>query len=151
MAYRTTTEIHTIDEDLPRHRASDLARTRAEAPVRQAYRILLGAYIVLPVVAGIDKFFYRLTDWSQYLAPAILDMVPVTSREFMMGVGVVEVLAGLLVAFRPSVGGLIVALWLWGIDINLLLIPNFLDIAARDFALSLGALAQSRLARRFDR
>ena len=111
----------------------------------------LAAYIVLPVVAGIDKFFYRLTDWSQYLAPAVLDMVPVTAREFMMGVGAIELLAGLLVAFRPSLGGLIVALWMWGIILNLLLIPGYLDIAARDFGLSLGALALSRLARRFDR
>ena len=138
-------------EDLPRHRDHAIPRHRIDAPVRQAYRILLFGFIALPVVAGMDKFFYRLTDWSQYLAPVVLGMVPLTAREFMMGVGAVEILAGLLVAFRPSVGALIVALWLWGIIVNLALVPGWYDIMLRDFGLSLAALALSRLARRMGR
>jgi hypothetical protein len=67
----------------------------------------------------------------------------------MLAVGVVEVVAGLLVAFWPRVGAWVVALWLWGIIVNLLLIPNFYDIALRDFGLSLGALALARLSHEF--
>jgi hypothetical protein len=64
----------------------------------------------------------------------------------MLAVGVVEILAGLLVAVRPDVGGYVVAAWLAGIIGNLLLIPDFYDIALRDFGLLLAALALARLA-----
>lgn len=67
-----------------------------------------------------------------------------------MGVGVIEMIAGLIVAFRPRIGGYIVALWLWGIIINLLLVPGYYDIVLRDFGLSLGALSLARLARQFE-
>ena len=59
----------------------------------------------------------------------------------MMVVGVIEIVAGLLVAFRPRIGACVIVLWLCGIIVNLLLIPGFYDIAMRDFGLLLGALA----------
>jgi hypothetical protein len=62
---------------------------------------------------------------------------------------VIEIIAGLLVAFEPRVTAYVVTFWLWGIIVNLLLIPNFFDIALRDFGLSLGALALARLSREF--
>jgi hypothetical protein len=68
----------------------------------------------------------------------------------MMTVGVIEIIAGLLVAVRPRIGAYVVALWLWGIIANLLLIPGFYDIALRDFGLSLGALALGRLSAEFN-
>ncbi len=67
----------------------------------------------------------------------------------MLAVGVIEIIAGLLVAFKPRIGAYVVAFWLWGITIDLLLIPNFFDVALRDFGLSLGALALARLSREF--
>jgi hypothetical protein len=73
-----------------------------------------------------------------------------TATTFMMIVGAVEIVAGLIVAFIPGVGGYLVAVWLWGIIINLLLIPGFYDIVLRDFGLSLGALALARLSHQFD-
>jgi len=75
----------------------------------------------------------------------------VTPHLFMLVVGGIEVVAGLLVAMKPTVGAHVVALWLWGVIVNLLLIPGFYDVALRDFGLSLGALAFGRLARLFDR
>jgi uncharacterized membrane protein HdeD (DUF308 family) len=69
----------------------------------------------------------------------------------MMIVGAIEIVAGLIVAFKPSFGGYLVAAWLWGIIINLLLVPGFYDIALRDFGLSLGALALARLSHQFDK
>lgn len=84
-----------------------------------------------------------------YLAPAIAKMVLLGAHGLMLIVGVIEMAAGLLVAFKPRVGAYVVALWLWGIIINFLLMQNYYDIALRDFGLSLGALALARLSREF--
>ena len=67
----------------------------------------------------------------------------------MLAVGVIEILAGLLVAFKPRIGAYVVAAWLLGIVINLLIAPGFYDVALRDFGLCLGALALGRLSREF--
>jgi hypothetical protein len=117
----------------------------ATRPAYQAYEILHVGFAVLPIVAGIDKFFHLLVNWDMYLAPLATKMLPVAEHTFMQVVGVVEIAAGLLVAFWPRVGGYVVALWLLGIVANLLLFPGFYDIALRDFGLSLGALALARL------
>ena len=119
----------------------------ATGPAVQAYRILYATFIILPLAAGFDKFFNWLTRWDQYLAPQITSMLGVDPRFFMMGVGIVEILAAILVAAWPQIGGYVVMTWLWLISLNLLLMPGYLDIAARDLALSFGALALARLAR----
>jgi hypothetical protein len=67
----------------------------------------------------------------------------------MYAVGVVEVLAGVLVAVAPRIGAWVVAAWLAGIILNLLTIPGFYDIALRDFGLLVGAVALARLAVRY--
>jgi hypothetical protein len=121
------------------------------AGARQAYAVLYAAFVIAPIVAGADKFLHLLVNWDQYLAPTIARLLPVDGHVFMLAVGVVEVIAGLIVLAKPSIGGWIVALWLWGIIANLLLIPAYFDIALRDFGLSLGAIALARLARDFDR
>jgi hypothetical protein len=106
-------------------------------------------FIALPIIAGVDKFFHRLVDWDMYLAPQVTQIVPLSAHNFMLIVGVIEIAAGLLVAIRPQIGAYVVALWLWGIIVNLLIIPGFYDIALRDFGLSLGALALGRLSQSF--
>ncbi len=78
-------------------------------------------------------------------------LLPVAPHTFMMAVGVVEIIAALVVAARPSIGGYVVAAWLWGIIVNLLLSRGYYDIALRDFGLSLGALALANLALQFER
>ena len=122
------------------------ALERRRDPAYQAYVMLYIGFIVAPVIAGADKFFHLLVNWDQYLAPGIARLVPIDPHAFMLTVGVVEIVAGILVAIKPSVGGYVVAAWLWGIIVNLLLIPGYYDIALRDFGLSLGALALARLA-----
>jgi hypothetical protein len=117
----------------------------------QAYATLFVGFIALPVIAGVDKFFNLLADWTQYLAPVFPTWTGVDAAMFMMFVGVIEIAAGLVVAAKPSWGGYLVAAWLWSIIINLLLIPGFFDIALRDFGLSLGALALARLSHQFGR
>lgn len=123
----------------------------AERPAYQAFMILRLAFVVAPVVAGLDKFTQLLANWQQYLAPRIADLMPMAPPTIMSAVGGIEIAAGILVAARPSIGGWVVAAWLWGIIINLLLIPGYYDIALRDFGLSLGAIALALLARRFER
>lgn len=121
------------------------ASSLATRPAYQAYEILHIGFAVLPIVAGVDKFLRLLVNWDQYLAPLATQVLPVERHTFMLAVGVIEILAGLLVAFWPRVGAYVVTLWLWGIIVNLLMIPGFFDIALRDFGLSLGALALARL------
>lgn len=149
----TSTTVRTIrtSDDDPRYRRTEIARAGTDRAVRPAYQMLMLAYITLPVVAGIDKFYDRLVDWTDYLAPQVAGHLPIAPQQFMHGAGILEIVAGLLVALRPSVGGLVVALWLWGIVANLLVSGAHYDVALRDFALSLGALALSRLATAFHR
>jgi uncharacterized membrane protein HdeD (DUF308 family) len=124
--------------------------SQATRPAYQSYLLLLTGFAALPIIAGVDKFFHLLVNWDQYLAPLATRILPVSGHTFMLAVGVIEIAAGLLVAFRPRIGAYVVALWLWGIIANLLLVPGFYDIAVRDFGLSVGALALARLSREFD-
>jgi hypothetical protein len=118
-------------------------------PAYQAYLILRTGFVVAPILFGLDKFTNLLTDWTAYLAPAIDRLVPGSAASAMLAVGVVEVAAGLVVALRPKVGGYLVAAWLAGIIVNLLLGGDHYDIALRDLGLLLGALALARLATAF--
>jgi uncharacterized membrane protein HdeD (DUF308 family) len=118
-------------------------------PAYQAFWILYAGFAALPILAGVDKFFHLLVNWDQYLAPIATEVLPVSGHTFMLAVGVIEIAAGLLVVVRPRIGAYVVALWLWGIIVNLMLIPGFYDIALRDFGLSLGALALARLSVEF--
>lgn len=118
----------------------------------QGYQILHWAFVIAPVLAGLDKFFGLLTKWEMYLAPEISNLVSqigLGPRSFMHIVGAIEIIAAGLVAFIPRVGAYIVAIWLVGIIINLLLLQGFYDIALRDFGLCLGAIALARLSHRF--
>lgn len=119
------------------------------SPAFQAYQVLHWAFVVVPIVAGLDKFLNKLTGWTMYLwAP--LGTLFGSAQTFMRIAGGVEILAGFLVVLKPKIGAPIVALWLLGIIGNLLLQQTNYDIALRDFGLFLGALALSRLAMHFD-
>ena len=114
----------------------------------QAYRLLHTVFIVAPIIFGLDKFAEVLTDWERYLAPEFNDLIPGTAHQAMLAVGVVEIAAGVLVALLPRIGGYVVAAWLAGIIVNLLVIGDYYDVALRDFGLLVGALALWRLAAR---
>ena len=123
---------------------------RTPSPSYQAYQILQLAFVVAPLIAGADKFFHFLVNWDQYLSPLVTRMLPISGHTFMLGVGLIEIVAGLMVAFMPAIGGLVVSVWLCGIILNLLSIPGYYDVALRDLGLALGAFALSRLATEFD-
>jgi hypothetical protein len=114
--------------------------------VDQAYALLRTVFTIAPIAFGADKFLELLTDWEQYLAPWVNDLTPGTAHQAMLAVGVVEIIAGLLVAVRPDIGGYVVAAWLLGIIVNLVTMGEFLDVALRDFGLLVAALALARLA-----
>src|SRR5947208_3601535 len=120
-----------------------------KSPTYQAYQILHWGFVIAPILAGIDKFFNFMVDWTVYLwAP--LGKIAGSADNFMRVVGVIEIIAGLLVAFKPKIGAPIVAAWLIGIIVNLLLVGRYFDVALRDLGLCLGALALFRLSMQFD-
>ncbi|WP_327002815.1 hypothetical protein OHA72_48275 [Dactylosporangium sp. NBC_01737] len=117
-------------------------------PAHHAFLLLRTVFTVAPIAFGLDKFVNLLTDWPGYLAPFADRIVPGTAQQAMYAVGVIEIVAGLLVAVRPKYGALVVAAWLAGIIVNLLILGDFYDVALRDFGLLVGALALWRLASR---
>jgi hypothetical protein len=121
----------------------------ASEPGYQAFLLLRSVFTVAPIVFGLDKFANLLTDWPAYLAPWIVRLVPGTAQQAMYAVGVVEIVAGIVVAVAPRFGGWLVAAWLGGIILNLLTNPGFYDVALRDFGLLVSAVALARLAVRY--
>jgi hypothetical protein len=139
----------------PRHAGLSTTATpiplRSGEAVRQAYQILHLGFTVAPIAFGVDKFLGLLVNWDQYLAPWIAGLSPIGGHNLMLLVGVVEIVAGLVVWFRPRFGGYLVAAWLGGIILNLLTLPGYYDVALRDFGLLIAALALARLATVFGR
>ena len=123
-----------------------MARLRSD-PVAQAFTLLRIGFFVLPVLMGIDKFAEVMNEnWTAYLATEFNDILPGSAQDAMYTVGVVEILAGIIVLVMPRFGGLLVAGWLAGIIVSLLLVGGYGDIALRDVGLLLGALTLFRLA-----
>lgn len=114
-------------------------------PAHQAYALLRLVFVVAPIVAGLDKFFHLLADWNQYASPFLAQMVGGYVAGFMMLAGVIEIVAGIGVLWKPRIFSYIVALWLAGIIANLIIGGNYYDVALRDFGLCLSAVALGRL------
>ena len=119
---------------------------RTDKGAERAYRLLRTVFTIAPIAFGLDKFAEWLTDWEQYLAPWVNDLVPGSAHDAMLAVGVVEIAAGIVVAVAPRFGGPLVAAWLAGIILNLVTMGEFYDVALRDFGLLVGALALTALA-----
>jgi hypothetical protein len=116
-------------------------------PAAQAFMLLRVAFTVAPILFGLDKFAeVMISDWPKYLAPEFNDLIPGSAEDAMLMVGAVEVVAGLVVAVAPRFGGVLVAAWLGGIIVSLLLVGGYGDVALRDFGLLVGALTLARLA-----
>ncbi len=130
------------------------ARPSVREPSYQAYLVLRTAFVVAPIVFGIDKFFNWMTYWPKYLWAGVPNLIGLSPQHFMYVVGVVEIAAGVLVLIWPRVGSWVVAAWLAGIVTNLVIesiavgghTQVFWDIALRDFGLMIAAVALARLA-----
>ncbi len=123
----------------------------AMGPGLQAFWALRIGFTVAPIVAGLDKFSHTLVDWNKYLAPRIDSLLGGNGETFMLAVGVIEIIAGIGVAIMPRIFAYVVCGWLLGIIVNLLLIPDYYDIALRDFGLAIAAFALGRLSQRYGR
>lgn len=113
----------------------------------QVQRTLRLTYGIVPIVAGLDKFTDFLTHWENYLHPGIASMFPFSTHIFMMIVGVIEIIAGIIVLAKPAVGGYIVMAWLALIAVTLLASGNYLDVAVRDLTMAIGALSLARISK----
>ncbi len=138
----------------PAHGAAG-ATLAGRDPARLAFSLLRTTYTVAPILFGVDKFFNWMVDWDLYLWSGFANFFPGTPDQIMYGVGVIEIVAGLVVLLAPLVGGALVAAWLSGIVINLILVGVFQgegeywDIALRDFGLMMGAVALTILAMKY--
>lgn len=115
-------------------------------PVFTLLRFTLG---VVPIVAGLDKFTNLLTNWEQYIHPGLLEVMPFSANTFMMIIGIIEIIAGIIVLVKPLVGGYIVAVWLAIIGLTLLASCHYVDVAVRDFVMAISAFCLARLAKFF--
>ncbi len=113
----------------------------------QTFNLLKYTFVVVPIVAGADKFTNLLTNWPQYINPTIAGMLPLTPAVFMMIVGVIEIAAGIIVLKKPAIGGQIVAAWLTLIALTLLLGFNYIDVAVRDLVMAISAFSMAQLAK----
>lgn len=111
-------------------------------PVRDAYTLLRIVFVATPIIAGLDKFFFMLVGWSQYVSP----MYTGFGTPFLTVVGLVEILIGIGVIFKPRIFAFIIGVWLALVILNLLILGNYYDVAVRDLGLCLSAFALARLA-----
>jgi hypothetical protein len=132
--------------------SAGMTSARAESvssPGYQAFQILRTGFTVAPIVAGLDKFLHLLVNWDQYLPAFVNNLTGGHGHQLMLAVGVIEIVAGLGVAFKPRLFAYVVSAWLLLIVVNLLMIPGYFDVALRDFGLSLAALALARLSQEY--
>ena len=102
---------------------------------------------MVPMVAGADKFTNLLTDWEHYLNPTIAGMLPFSGHTFMMIVGVVEIIAGIIVLKKTEIGGYIVSAWLTLIALSLLMGLEHVDVAVRDLVMAICAYSMARMSK----
>lgn len=115
--------------------------------IRPTFNLLKLTFGIVPIVAGLDKFTNLLTNWQNYIHPGIAGMMPFAPHTFMMIVGVIEIIAGIIVLAKPAIGGYIVAAWLTLIALTLLASGNYLDVAVRDLVMAIGAFSLARIAK----
>ena len=120
---------------------------QSSAKINSVFNIMRLTYGIVPIVAGVDKFTDLLTRWEQYLNPAIASVLPFSAHTFMMIVGVIEIVAGLIVLARPAIGAYIVMAWLICIALTLLAGTGYYDVAVRDLVMAIGAFSLAQIAR----
>lgn len=115
--------------------------------IKPTFNLLKLTFGIVPIVAGLDKFTYLLTDWEKYIHPGIAEMLPFSAHTFMMLVGIIEIVAGIIVLKKAEIGGYIVAAWLTLIALTLLTSLNYMDVAVRDLVMAISAFSMARIAK----
>ncbi|MBV4360661.1 hypothetical protein [Pinibacter aurantiacus] len=124
-----------------------MENTNVNQTLRPTFYLLKLTFGLVPIVAGLDKFTNLLTNWEQYLSPKMAGMLPLQPHAFMMVVGVIEIVAGVIVLLKPAVGGIIVATWLTLIALTLIFGGHYFDVAVRDLVMAISAYSMTRLAK----
>jgi len=119
----------------------------AQQSLTQTFNLLRYTFVIVPIVAGADKFTNLLTQWDQYLNPSLASLLPFSAATFMMVVGIIEIIAGIIVLKKAEIGGYIVAAWLIVIALTLLAGFNYVDVAVRDLVMAIAALSMARIAK----
>jgi len=128
------------------HPSTHLSSESERHLIVSVHATLRAVFVILPVVAGVDKFFNFLVRWEVYLNPAVLRIIPTTDFGFMKLAGIIEIIAGLVVWAKPRAGGYLVMMWLIAIALQLLAMGRYFDIAIRDLVMAItGALTLARL------
>jgi hypothetical protein len=149
MAHSTSADAYIVERRVGERRV--MRKGALKTPARQAFEVLHWGFTAAPVLFGLDRFFHVMTNWDRYLSPAFAKISPLSVHATMLWVGLIEIVAGFLVAIAPRIGGWVVAAWLLGIIVNLCLLGGAWDVALRDFGLMLGAIALARLAQAHER
>jgi uncharacterized membrane protein YphA (DoxX/SURF4 family) len=118
---------------------------KSSAGLSQIQTILKLTYGLIPIIAGADKFTNLLTNWVDYLNPSLTAMLPFSAATFMMVVGVIEIIAGLMVFIDVQKGAYLVSVWLVLIAITLITSGRYLDVAVRDLAMAIGAYSLAKI------
>lgn len=117
-----------------------------DSQIKTVFTLLKYTYGLVPIVAGLDKFTNILTDWSQYISSGFANLLPFETATFMMIVGSIEIVAGILVLIKPKIGGYVVAGWLVAIALTLVFSGTYIDVAVRDIVMAVGAFSLAKLA-----
>jgi uncharacterized membrane protein len=115
--------------------------------IKPTFNLLKLTFGLVPIVAGLDKFTNLLTNWEQYINPSIGGMLPFSGHTFMMIVGIIEIVAGIIVLRKTEIGGYIVAAWLVLISLTLLASFSYVDVAVRDLVMAISAFSMARIAK----
>jgi hypothetical protein len=117
--------------------------------LKPTFQLLHLTFIIVPIVAGADKYFNLLTNWGDYVSPSFASLLPFSIPTFMMVVGIIEIIAGILVWKKPETGGYIVSAWLCLIALTLLASWHHADVAVRDLVMALSAWSMARISKIF--
>lgn len=115
--------------------------------LKQTFYLLKYTFVLVPIIAGADKFTNLLTNWEQYVNPSFATLLPVSPSVFMMIVGIIEIAAGLIVLKKNEIGGYIVAGWLAVVALSLIIGLNYIDVAVRDLVMAISALSMARISK----
>ena len=119
-----------------------------ETAIQQTFtvqKLLKYTYGLVPIIAGLDKFTNLLVNWKEYVSPFVANAIPFSTGTFMVIVGIIEIIAGILVLLRPRIGGYVVMAWLVAIALNLVISGQYFDVAVRDLVMAVGAFALATL------
>ncbi|WP_296382554.1 DoxX family membrane protein [Winogradskyella sp.] len=116
-----------------------------DSNVQLVKNLLKYTFGLVPIVAGLDKFTNILTNWSQYISEGFAEMLSFEPTTFMIIVGIIEIIAGILVLTKTKLGAYVVSGWLVAIALTLIFSWSYIDVAVRDIVMAIAAFSLAKL------